>query len=874
MNKSSKNASPPQWAERLLEWLAADHLLEEVQGDLQELFEKRLQYHSLRKARLFYVLDLLKLIHPRLWRKKSSSHTPLNPFIMFRHNLVIAFRNLQRRKAYVLINVLGLTLGIACAIQIFTLVKYHLSFDAFHTKADRIYRITTEFHNDKISYNPGVPSPLADAFRNDYTLAEKVALVASFPDQLISIASSGEIKKFEESIAFAEPAYFDILDFPLLQGNRNTVLAEPNTAIITKRLAAKYFGERNPVGQMIRIDNRLDFIITGILQDLPITTDQRQEIYLSYHNLKDHSPGIVEKDWWWSVSKSLQCFILLKPGIAPAQVKGALVNLSKKYYDENAAKLFQFRAQPLSDIHFNADLDGHMDKNNLWALSLIGFFLIITTCVNFINLATAQALSRSKEIGVRKVLGGMRRQLYWQFMAETAFIVMLSMGMALSLAYISLPYINQLFDTQLSISLFSDVYLLAFLSALLLVVIFFSGSYPGLVLAGFQPVLALKGKLTQRHIGGFSLRKSLVITQFAISQLLIIGTIVIANQMRYAQQADMGFDKETIVMVPVPDNEKSKISTLRSMIAQMAGVEKMTFCNAAPASELLPSTGIQFDSRTESEKFSIYLKAGDDQYASTFGLQILAGRNLNPSDTIREYLLNETALQKLGIASIQDAVGKTATINGYKGTIVGVVKDFHNRSFHAAIDPIYITTLSNNYVSCAVKVNVANLKPTLRTIEKAWNKVYADHIYTYTFLDEKIARFYALDNMMLRLIQLFAGIAIIIGCLGLYGLVSFMAAQKTKEVGIRKVLGASVGSILWLFGKEFIRLLLISFVVAAPVAWWVMDNWLENFTYQVEIGWSVFVLAVFITMGVAILAVGYKSVRAALMNPTRSLRSE
>jgi hypothetical protein len=397
-----------------------------------------------------------------------------------------------------------------------------------------------------------------------------------------------------------------------------------------------------------------------------------------------------------------------------------------------------------------------------------------------------------------------------------------------------------------------------------------------LILAGFQPVLALKGRLSQKHVGGFSLRRGLVVTQFAISQLLIIGTIVIANQMRYSSQADMGFRKDAIVMLPVPEREKSTISSLNSEISRITGVEKVAFCSRAPASPDWASVTVRFDSRTENEDFDILVKAGNDQYVSTFDLQVIAGRNVHPSDTVREFLLNETAVKRFGVRSPGDVIGKGMQIglNNSKGTIVGVVKDFHNKSFHETIDPLCITTSNDWYSNCAVKINPANLSATLGAIEATWKKTFPDHVFQYDFLDEQIARFYKLDNMILRLIQSFASIAIIIGCLGLYGLVSFMAAQKTKEVGVRKVLGASVQSILWLFGKEFTRLLIIAFVIAAPLAWWVMRNWLENFTYRIEIGAGVFVLAIAVTFLVAIITVGYQALKGALANPVSSLRNE
>jgi len=787
---------------------------------------------------------------------------------MFKNYFKVALRHLKRNTAYALINVLGLGAGITCTILIFVFVTYHLSFDTFHPSSDRVYRITTELHHENIHYTTGVPSPLIETFRDDYTFAEQVAGVANLPGRLVTLPSAD---KYEENIAFAQPAFFDIMNFPLLQGDTKT-LQSPNTAVVTERIAWKYFGSDNALGKAMRIDNQIDVVITGVLKDLPDNTDRREEIYLSFENLKDHSPWMVEKDWWLAVNKRLQCFVRLKPGVTTATVQDALREVASKHYE--TPKEWQFQLQPLSDIHFNANLGGHTSRKNLWALALIGVFLIVTACVNFINLATAQALGRSKEIGVRKVLGGYRWQLFWQFMTETAVIAGTAVTLAYMAAYTVLPYVNTRFGVSLALDLFADGQLVMFLLTLLVVVALFSGFYPGLIIAGFKPVQALKGKVSQRDEGRFSIRKGLVVTQFAISQLLIIGTLVVANQMRYAAQADMGFTKDAVVMLPLPVNQVAKRNALLAQLEQVPGVDKVTFCNSAPASDFIPNTGIRFDTRTENEKFLISFKAGDHAYTSTFGLQLVEGRDLYPSDTAREFLINETAVRNLGVASNAEVIGRSAEMNGQRATIVGVVKDFHNKSLHEAIDPIYITNKAEDYIFCAVKINVANLRPVLQATQNAWKNTFPDHVYTYDFLDEKIARFYEQDNIFLSLIQVFAGISVLIGCLGLYGLVSFMASRKIKEVGVRKVFGASMQNILWIFGREFMQLLLVAFAVAAPLAWLMMNHWLENFTYRVDIGAGIFVLAIVITIGIAVLTVGYRALNAALANPVKSLRDE
>lgn len=794
---------------------------------------------------------------------------------MIKNYFKIAWRNLKRNQSYAIINVIGLSLGMACGILIFTLIKYHLSFDGFHPNKHSIYRIVTEFHEDGIDYSPGVPAPLGKAFRNDYTFAEKTARVASFRNSLISIPSSKDNRRFEEEngVAFAEPEFFDIFNFPLKTGNKRSMLKELNTAVITQNLGNKYFPKENPIGKIIRLNNKIDFKITGILQNIPVNTDRKQEIYLSYSSLKQHSEWMASDSSWGSVASSMQCFIRLKPHVLPADVAEIFPAFRKKYLGKDVLTDF-FNLQPLSDIHFNTDYDGDVNKKYLWALALVGLFLITTACVNFINLATAQALKRAKEVGVRKVLGSLKAQLFWQFIAETVLITVFAMFISWCLAALSLPYINRLFKTELSINIFNDPILMMFLLLLSVLIVFLSGSYPGLILSNFKPVAALKGKLTQQDAGGFPLRRVLVIVQFAISQILIIGTIVISAQMRYAAKADLGFRKDGIVLLNLPDSSKTKMNTLKTRLLTVAGTEKLSFCYEPPASNSNNFTDIKYENRPVKEVFQVNTKDADNQYLPTFNLKLVAGRNIFPSDTVREYLVNETAVKKLRLKSPQEIIGKTIEVNGKKAAVVGVLRDFNQQSFRAGISPIVIAPKYLQYNYAAVRINLNNIKPTLTAFEKIWKETYPDYVYSTTFLDEKIAKFYELDNTILRLVQGFAGIAILIGCLGLYGLVSFMAAQKTKEIGVRKVLGASLQNILWLFGKEFSRLLLVAFVIAAPVSWLVMHHWLQEFVYRISIGPWIFLVAISSTFVIAAVTVGFRSIKAALANPVKSLRSE
>jgi ABC-type antimicrobial peptide transport system permease subunit len=796
---------------------------------------------------------------------------------MIKNYFKIAWRHLRRNKAYAFINVAGLTLGITCSIVIFVLVHYELSFDDFHKDKDRIYRVVTELHHDDISYTSGTPAPMGKAFRDDYTFAEKIARVRVFGNPLVLISSGKDVHKFVETngLALADPEFFDLFNFPFAKGDGSS-LATPNSAVITEKLAAKYFPGQDPIGKVLRIENRMNFTVTGVLKDLPANTDRSQEIYLPFIQLKDFDSTLAGPNSWSGIDNNMQCFVRLNKGVTSTSVENLFPSFMEKYYaGTRGLKVYHFKLQPLSDIHFNANYSGFVEKKYIWSLALIGLFLIVTACVNFVNLATAQALTRSKEVGIRKVLGSMRPQLFWQFIAETSLIALFATVIAFCLAQRAIPYVNQLLELQLEVSFIKDIALAIFLLIMLIGVTFLAGSYPGLILAGFQPVIALKGKLNQQHIGGFSVRRGLVIVQFAISQLLIIVTIVIAGQIHFSRKTDMGFTKDAIVLLPIPNANASLMDHLRTNLSTMTGVEKTTLCFTPPASSDNDLNGFRYNNEATLELFTINDKYADEQYLSTFGLTLVAGRNYFRSDSSHEFLVNEMLVHKLNLSSPEDIIGRHLNLqDGSSGTVVGVVKDFHNYSFKGGISPVCISPDYTRYNYCAVKINMARAGSLMPAMEKLWNDTYPEYNYSYTFMDDSIAAFYQTETVLLNLIEIFAGIAIFIGCLGLYGMVSFMAVQKTKEIGVRKVLGAGVPDILWIFGKEFFRLLIVAFLIAAPLGGWFMHRWLEDFVYRIPLNAEVFLLALASTILIATLTIGYRTVRSAVANPVKSLRSE
>ena len=794
---------------------------------------------------------------------------------MISNYLLIAWRNLRKNSTYSLLNVLGLGLSVACCILIFLMVYHHLSFDTYHTKVDRTVRMVTDIHLESVTPFRGAPNPMSKALRTEFSFVEKAAMYASRSEALISVPNASGIPdkyKEEDKFAFVEPELFDILDLPLLQGDVAS-LREPNTAFLTEKVARKYYGTTDAVGKTFRYDNEVDFRVAGILRDLPNNTDYTNEILVSWatrNAMPDHAPY---QDNWGGVTGGNSCLALLQQGHSIAELDAAMPAFRKKYRHPDSEDLFQYKPLALTALHLDMDYgNGNVAKSYLWALGCIGLFLLITACVNFINMATAQALKRAREVGVRKSLGSTRNQLFWQFMFETSLIVVAAVLLGVAMAWIFLPYLNTWMEESIRFSGPGSPMLLGFIAIISVAIVFLAGAYPGLVQARFQPIVSLRGQADQQRAGGFSLRRVLVTTQFAISQILIIGAVVVTAQIQFARDADWGFRPGLVLTVPVPDSKST--NTLREQISTIAGVNNVSFCYQPPASTSNNQTGVRFENRPEGEPWMVNNKPADAQYLETFGLQLVAGRNLQPSDTVREYLVNETFVKKLNLASPEDVLNKKANIDGVTAPIVGVVRDFHNWSLSQAISAISISTDAGSYSSCAIELRPGYPAPVLEQIKKIWESHYPDYYYECTFMDDQMAEFLESEHTIMYLIRIFAGIAIFIGCLGLYGLSSFMVARKTKEIGIRKTLGATVSGILWLFGKEYIRLIIIAFIIAAPVAWWVMDGWLQDYKYRAPLGPGIFVLGLLSTFLVAFLTVGVQSIQAAVANPVKSLRSE
>ncbi|NIR52886.1 FtsX-like permease family protein [candidate division KSB1 bacterium] len=790
----------------------------------------------------------------------------------------ITFRNLIKSKSYTFINVTGLALGITCALVIFLIIRFEYSFDNYHEDDERIFRVVAESREfGETSHTAGVPFPLPEAMRTDFPEIEHLTIVDSnFGDPVISVQQlDGSFRRFREKergVAFVEPDYFDIFTYRWLQGNPVTALANPSSAVISEGLAHKYFGETDPMGKQLNFNNWLDVQVTGIVEDVPKNTD------LPFDMLIRFDPEQRGNDNWGSVSSAVQCYIKLPPRVSPMAIESRFDAFIEKHHNEEAAETMTLSLQPLRDIHFDERFSNFnwrdVAPETLLALGLIGIFLLVTACINFVNLNTALAVRRSKEVGVRKVLGSGRFQLVMHFLGETAAITLCAILISIAAAEVALNFLNSLLGYELSLNLFADTTLLLFLSAVFVVVVIAAGFYPSLYLSGFNPIEAVRNTIHVSYKEGLPLRKGLVVLQFAISQALIIAAIVISSQIKYVRSADMGFNKDAIVEVGLPSGKTQYVTRLKTELMQHPGIRSVCYSNTGTASSNVWGGDYELQDGDLLKEGNAQVKFVDDDFMKTYGVDLLAGETLTPTDTLRKFLVNESFTKDVGFGNdFHSLLGKEVEIWGRKAPIAGVVGDFNTTSLHQEIAPV-IMIMQNRYMMAGIKIDMRRVSEVLPFIEETWTSVYDKSVFSYEFLDEAIANFYKEEQKMAGLVNIFTMIAILIGCMGLVGLVSYMATQRTKEIGIRKVLGASFANILSLLSKEVTVLILIAFLMAAPVAYYFMQSWLEDFAYRIDLRMGMFLMALAASFLIAFVTVGYKSVRAAATNPVESLRYE
>jgi len=627
---------------------------------------------------------------------------------------------------------------------------------------------------------------------------------------------------------------------------------------------------------VLRYNNLYNLKVAAVMPDIPGNSEFPFVMLISYETIRKSLPSD-----WGNLSSSHQTYVVLPYGMSAGTAEATLNSFVKRHNNSNNSEQ-HYVLQPLSNIHYNPELYGGfaqtpITKEMILAMAIVGIVLLLTACINFINLATAQALKRAKEVGVRKVLGSSKRQLLLQFLCETLLVVLFATSLSVILTELALPYLNELLELKMTFRILGDPVLLLFLVAQALLVTLFAGFYPAFVLSSFQPITALKSRTNLQKAGGVSLRQVLVVLQFTICQVLIISTILVNEQMDYFRNKPLGFDKDAVITVYMPTASGLKMQPLRQELLNNPAIRAISFASDAPASGSIQLSNFFFNNATEGEAYQTQKKFADAHYYDLFNMKFLAGHTYTDGDSLKHMIINDTMRRKLGLKSPGDAIGKKISIGGgdeLAGPIVGVVADFHQASLQQPIEPLIMTRNPSDYTTLSVKISLNQKQEALKHLEKVWNMAYPDDVFNYEFLDESIAQFYEDEARQNTLFKIFSFIAIFIGCLGLYGLVAFMAVQRTKEVGIRKVMGASVFNITVLFSKEFIKLVLIAFVVAVPIAYYLMHLWLQNYTYRISINYWPFILAGLATLLIALLTMSSKAIQAALANPVVSLKSE
>lgn len=792
---------------------------------------------------------------------------------MLKNYLKIAVRNLSKNKIYTFINVLGLSLGIFGSLVIFQLIKFHLLTDSHHHDSENIYRVVMNLHLDdgSVEHEKGSPYILHEALKNDFSSVENTAYVGQQELTFSVPTQDGSSAKFleKEAAAFIGADYFKVFDYQWLIG-QVAALNTPSTVVLTEKYAKKYFGEVSPINKVLIINNLTPVKVVGILKDIPETTDLKTEVFVSLPTLKTIVNDDSFTEWAWFM-KQRETYISLKNNTSKTAFEAQLPAFSKKYYGE-MSKYYRFQLQKLSDVHFNLDFGGKISKSSIYLFSAIGILLLLVACINFINLSTAQSFKRFKEIGVRKTLGSSQAQILWQFIVEVAIITLFSVFFAIILAYLFTPLVNNWLSVNITFRQFFDSQMLIFLPILILFTITVAGLYPSLVVSSYNPIHVLKG-ISKSSKTGLSLRKGLVVSQFSVAIVLVAVAILVVLQIRFLHNKDIGSTKDLIIHVQIPDTEH--LETLKNRIFQKPFVESISFARRPPSAEKGGSGGtIKFENR-DWEKFVARSKIADENYLDTYQIRLLTGRKPVPSDTIREILVNRKLVEDLGLKTPESILNKRLLVGDADGTgvIVGVVADFNNADLYTPIEPTVIFSLKQRYRFAAIRLNNYSSE-VLAELKAIWQGIYPNEVFEYSFYDEELSKLYKREELTRNIIISFALLTIFISCLGLMGLVNLTVSQRTKEIGIRKVLGASVSSITFLLSKDFLKLVFVAIIIASPIAYYFMNKWLNNFAFKVEIEWWIFVLSGVFIITIALLTVSYQSIKAALMNPVKSLKTE
>lgn len=817
---------------------------------------------------------------------------------MIKNYFTTAIRNFIRNKVFSTINVLGLSIGISSALVIFLIVYYEFSFDKFERDGNRVYRVVLDAKFDgNIGHSAAVQAPLAAAVQNEVTGVEQTVPVFQFQGNgsaKVSVVRTGSadsaVFKKQEDIVFTNPQYFELLPYKWISGSPNSSLKNPFNVVLTESRARQYFSSlpyNQIIGKTITYNDDVTATISGIVKDLDEQTSFNAVEFISFSTIaKTHLRDQFMMNVWNDWMAYSQLYIKLAKNSSAAQVEAQLKNLLNKYdkdANKDAGNTMSFHLQPLSDIHFNNLYQGVgqriAHKPTLYGLLAVAAFLLLLGCINFINLTTANASNRAKEIGIRKTMGSSKKQLVFQFLGETFLMTLL----AALISIFAAPVLLRLFSDFIPQGLHADFLyrpsILLFLLLLSVLVSLVAGFYPSLILSRYKPITVLKGQAFEnsnetRHAW---IRKTLIVSQFVIAQFFIIATLMVSKQINFSLNTDLGYEKEGIITFETPRRaEPTRTSALLNEINAIPEVEIAARGFFSPGDLGVAFTNVSYDAKPD-VKPQIQIRWGDPEYINVYKLKLLAGRNVSPSDTMKEFLINNTYAKLLGFQKPEDAVGKMLIFNDKKMPIVGVLQDFHDQSMHAPITPVVFAGNSGRIFHVRFKSdsrNGATWKNAITKIQKAYRKIFPDTDFDYKFFDKTVESFYIKEVQTASLLKWATVLTIFISCLGLLGLVIFTINTRGKEIAIRKILGASVTNLITILSTDFMKLVFIAFLIATPIAWWAIYKWLEDFAFKTEMNWWVFALSGFALMLLALLTLSIRIIKTALANPVRSLRTE
>lgn len=794
---------------------------------------------------------------------------------MFKLNLKIALRNIWKNKSYTLINVLGLSIGMASCILIFLFISHQLSFDKGYKNEDRIYRIVSNWEYPVgEDHSQGVPIPLAAAARTDFAGLDEVAAIQRQTGIIHIKDKLGNNRvKTSKRAYYVEPQFFRIFDLPWLMGEPLKSLSRPDQMVLTEDAAIKFFGSAEKAMDKTVFFNQTAFKVSGVIGTMQANSSLPLQVLISYSAYRNK-----DSKNWGSVGSSSECYVLAKEGVSIEDLERSMDPFNKKYNKNEGAGRTYYSFQSLSDVHYNQNYGNFAGttfaKNQIYGLIIIGFFLILAACINFVNLATAQSVSRSKEVGVRKVMGSKRGQLVIQFLCETLTVSLMALLIACVLTELALPHLEALFDHTISLSLFRHPVIFVFLLLLVLLVSLLAGFYPALIVSGFSPALAIKNRITVNS-GSLSLRRVLVVLQFAITIILMISTLVILRQMEYVRKKPLGFNSDAVAMVylPVDSLSKTRYATVREQMLHLKGVEGLSLCQIPPLSGDVSETNFNYAGQ-DIKDFQIRISRADENYIDLFGMQLIAGRVFKKSDTLNGYVVNEKLLKMLKIEKPEDALGKSLKQSGMEAKIVGVIKDFNDNSLKVSVSPMVIMADMQEYYCMAIRINPEMLMPAMKNIEQLWNQLFPNDIYDASFVNDNINEYYQEEQVTGVLFRVFAGVIIFISFIGLFGLISYVAAQRSREIAIRKVLGASTYQLIGMLNSSFVLMVVAANIVAWPLAYLFVSKWLDGFAYRIELSIWPFLIAMILSVLITLVTVSIRSYRAANANPMDALKYE